>query len=50
MPFLTYSISFFERWLLNFTDQVEVIAPIELNKKMGELSKRLFEHYYKAMT
>ena len=50
MQFLTYSISFFARWLLNFTDQVEVIAPIDLNKIMGELSKRLFEHYYKAMT
>lgn len=45
IDFLTYSVSVFARWLLNYTDNVDVIGPTELKNKMSELSRKLFKHY-----
>ncbi len=45
MSFITFSLDYFARWLLNFTNNVEIVYPNELKIKIKELTKILFEHY-----
>jgi predicted DNA-binding transcriptional regulator YafY len=47
MTFLTYSLDYFARWVLNFTDTVEIIYPKRLSDRLLELVKCLNEHYKK---
>jgi len=47
MKFLNTSIEIMARWLIQFGDQVTVIAPIELKEKMKSLANQLFKHYSK---
>lgn len=45
MEFLTPSLEYFARWILSYTDAVEVIHPPELNKLMQDLSEELVRHF-----
>lgn len=45
MTFLSASLEGFARWLLMFTVYAKVIAPLELNTRMRELTEELQQHY-----
>jgi predicted DNA-binding transcriptional regulator YafY len=45
MKFLTSNLSFFGRWLLTYTNRVQVESPVTLRTIMKELGEKLFAHY-----
>jgi predicted DNA-binding transcriptional regulator YafY len=45
MHFLTASYDYLARWLLSYTDAVEIVSPDELKKIMIESAERLYRHY-----
>lgn len=45
MKFLNTSVEIMARWLIQFGDQVTVIAPTELKNRMKALANQLFAHY-----
>jgi predicted DNA-binding transcriptional regulator YafY len=45
MKFLTTNLSYFGRWLLTYTNGVQVESPIALKNMMRELSEKLSAHY-----
>ncbi len=44
MEFLTPSLEYFARWLLSYTDAVEVLEPIELQQQMQKLVEDVSRH------
>jgi hypothetical protein len=45
MKFLTSNLSYFGRWLLTFTNRVQVEYPVALRSVMKELAEKLSAHY-----
>jgi predicted DNA-binding transcriptional regulator YafY len=45
MKFLTSNLSYFGRWLLTFTNRVQVESPLSLRTTMKELAEKLSAHY-----
>jgi predicted DNA-binding transcriptional regulator YafY len=45
MKFLTSNLSYFGRWLLTYTNRVQVESPLSLRTIMKELAERLSAHY-----
>jgi predicted DNA-binding transcriptional regulator YafY len=45
MKFLTSNLSFFGRWLLTYTNRVEVESPVALRTIMHELAEKISGHY-----
>ncbi len=45
MKFLTSNFSFFGRWLLTYTNRVQIESPPALRTIMKELAEKISEHY-----
>ncbi len=45
MKFMTSDLISFAHWLMQFIDEVTVVQPETLSKKLKQLAKRLYKHY-----
>ncbi len=45
MEFLTHSYSQFAKWIITFTDQVQVVSPGTLQEKLQSDIRKLTAHY-----